>query len=47
MRTGALMIVVVLLAGCVSSPPSCDRRLTPINALLATGERPRVGSREH
>lgn len=43
MKTGAWVIVLLLLSGCVSSRSSCDRRLTPINAPVLPGARPRVG----
>lgn len=32
MKTGAWVIALLVLAGCASQPPRCDRRLTPINA---------------
>lgn len=32
MKTGAFVIALLLLVGCASKPPRCDRRLTPINA---------------
>ena len=32
MKMGALVIVLLLLAGCAANPPHCDRRLTRINA---------------
>jgi hypothetical protein len=33
MKIGALMIAsLLLLVGCASRSPRCDRRLTPINA---------------
>lgn len=31
MKTGAFLIALLLLGGCASKPPRCDRRLTPIN----------------
>lgn len=35
MKTCALVIALLLLVGCASKPPRCDRRLTPINAVTA------------
>lgn len=43
MKTGALLIALLLLLGCASRPPRCNRRLTPINALFLTGTETRVG----
>lgn len=42
MKTFAFVITLLLLAGCVSKPVRCDRRLTPINASLRTGAHTRV-----
>jgi uncharacterized protein YcfL len=41
MKTWALLIALLLLVGCVSKPPRCDRRLTPINAASPAGTRSR------
>lgn len=42
MKTVALVIALLLLAGCASRPPRCDRRLTPINASFRGGTHARV-----
>jgi hypothetical protein len=42
MKTGALLIALLLFVGCASQPPRCDRRLTPINAGLRTGVQTRA-----
>lgn len=36
-KTGALLIAMLLLVGCASRPPHCNRRLTPINASYRAG----------
>jgi hypothetical protein len=43
MKTGALLIALLLFVGCASRPPRCDRRLTPINAGRGTNAQTRVG----
>ncbi len=42
MKAGALLIAMLLLAGCASGPPHCDRRLTPINTSYRAGPHARV-----
>jgi hypothetical protein len=32
MKNLALAVALLLLVGCASKPPRCERRLTPINA---------------
>lgn len=41
MMARALLIALVILTGCASKPPRCDRRLVPINVSFqaATGAR--------
>jgi len=45
MMTRALLIALVIVAGCASRPPRCDRRLVPINVSLQAGPRARVSGR--
>lgn len=42
MKTGALIIALLLLVGCASQPVRCSRRLTPINASLGGNPRART-----
>jgi hypothetical protein len=43
MKIGALLIaLLLLLVGCASKAPRCDRRLTPINAPGRVGTQMRV-----
>lgn len=44
MKTGALLIALLLFVGCASRPPRCDRRLTPINAGFRNGAHARVSA---
>lgn len=44
MKTFALVIAALLLLGCASKPPRCDRRLTPINAAFRAGARLKVSA---
>jgi hypothetical protein len=44
MKIGALLIAfLLLLVGCASKSPQCDRRLTPINASGRVGTQTKVG----
>jgi hypothetical protein len=43
MKTGALLLALLLFVGCASRPPRCDRRLVPINAGHWTNARTRAG----
>jgi uncharacterized lipoprotein YajG len=43
MKTLVFVVAFLLLAGCASKPPRCDRRLTPINASYGAGTHARAG----
>ena len=42
MRVCALIVALLLLAGCAADPLRCDQQLTPINASFPTGSRAQV-----
>jgi len=43
MKVGVALLALLLLVGCASKPPRCDRRLTPINVPGSADGRTRVG----